>query len=104
MRTVTMKGWWQGLNGSKIFSELGLNMGFHQLELESKSRELTTFATHSGLYRYKRPLFGINSENEVFQCKIASAFEGATNISDNIVVHIPDKETTISKGVKSWRG
>ena len=86
----------QGLNGSKVFSELDLNMGYHQLELEPKSRDITTFATHSGLYRYKRLLFGVNSASEVFQYKIASALagiEGATNISDNIVVHAADKET-----------
>ena len=86
----------QGLNGSTVFSELDLNMGYHQLELEPKSREITTFATHSGLYRYKRLLFGVNSASEVFQNKIGSALagiEGATNISDNIVVHTADKET-----------
>ena len=38
----------------------------------------------------------MNSASEVFQYKIASALagiEGATNISDNIVVHAADKET-----------
>ena len=86
----------QGLNGSTIFSELDLNMGYHQLELEPKSREITTIATHSGLYRYKRLLFGVNSASEVFQNKIGSALagiEGATNISENIAVHAADKET-----------
>ena len=41
-------------------------------------------------------MFGVNSASEVFQCKIASALagiEGATNISDTIVVHAADKET-----------
>ncbi len=71
-------------------------MGYHQLELEPKPREITTLDTHSGLHSYKRLLFGVNSASEVFQCKIASALagiEGATNISDTIVVHAADKET-----------
>ena len=55
----------QGLNASTVFSELDLNMRFHQLELKPKPREITTFATHSGLYRYKRLLFGVNSASEV---------------------------------------
>ena len=86
----------QSLNGSKVFSELDLNLGYHQLELSPESREITTFVTHAGLYRYKRLLFGVNSASEVFQHKIGSALvgmEGVTNISDNIVVHAPDKAT-----------
>ena len=86
----------QDLNGSKVFTELDLNMGYHQLELEPRSREITTFATHAGLYRYKRLLFGVNSASEVFQHKVATALagiEGVTNISDNIVVHAPDQVT-----------
>ena len=42
------------VNGAKIFSKLDMNMGFHQLELEAESRNLTTFSTHVGLYRYSR--------------------------------------------------
>ena len=78
-------------------------MGYHQLELEPKSRDIRTFATHSGLYRYKRLLLGVNSASEVFQYKIASALagiEGATNISDNSVVHAADRETQTSDCVK----
>ena len=90
----------QGLNGSKVFSELDLNMGYHKLEFEPKSREITTFATNSRLHRYKRLLFGVNSASEVFQYKIGSALagiEGATNMSDNIVVHAADKETHVKR-------
>ena len=77
-----------------MFSELDLNMGYHQLQLDPESRKITTFATYSGLYRYT--LFSVNSAIEVFQHKIASALagiEGATNISDNIVVHASDGVT-----------
>ena len=71
-------------------------MGHHQLELEPKSRDITTFATNSGLCRYKRLLFGLNSASEIFQYKLASALagiEGATIISVNNVVHAADKDT-----------
>ena len=71
-------------------------MGYHQLELEPKSRVITTFATHSWLYRYKRLLFGVNSASEVFQYKIASALagiEGTINISGNNLVRAADKDT-----------
>ena len=49
------------LNGSTIFSRLDLKWGFHQIELEEQSRNITTFVTHKGFYRYKRLMFGISS-------------------------------------------
>ena len=42
------------LNGSTVFSKLDLKWGFHHIELEAESCEITTFITHRGLYRYKR--------------------------------------------------
>ena len=86
----------QGLNGSTVFTELDLKLGYHQLELDEKSRTITTFTTDAGLYRYKRLLFGVSSASGAFQYHIAATLagiEGATNISDNIVAHAPDKTT-----------
>ena len=42
-----------GLNGCKVFSKIDLNQGYHQFPLHEDSRNLTTFSTHVGLYRYK---------------------------------------------------
>ncbi|PFX16885.1 Uncharacterized protein K02A2.6 [Stylophora pistillata] len=38
------------LNGSTVFSKLDLKGGFHQVELDKRSREITTFVSHRGLY------------------------------------------------------
>ena len=84
------------MNGSKVFSKLDLKWGYHRLELSPESREITTFATPDGLFRYKRLLFGVCSASEQYQHKIASVLagiEGAENISDDIVVHGLDTET-----------
>ena len=86
----------QNMNGSKIFSKLDLKWGYHQLELTPDSRGITTFATHEGLYRYKRLLFGVNSASEIYQHEIATAvagISGVDNISDDIIVHAPDQAT-----------
>ena len=50
-----------------VFSKLDLCLGFHQIELEEGSRDITTFATHNGLFRYKRLSFGVNSAPEKYQ-------------------------------------
>ena len=86
----------QSMNGSTVFSKLDLRWGYHQLELTPESREITMFATHAGLYRYKRLLFGVNSASEQYQYEISTALAGiagADNISDDIIVHGPDQET-----------
>ena len=78
------------MNGSKVFSKLDLKWGYHQLELSPESREIATFATPHGLFRYKRLPFDVCSASEKYQHEIASALagiEGVENISDDIVVH-----------------
>ena len=78
------------LNGSKVFTKLDLNMGFHQLELDEDSRDVTTFTTHSGLYRYKRLMFGITSAPEIYQSVIQqtlTGIKGCRNMTDDIIIH-----------------
>jgi len=86
----------QDMNGSTTFSKLDLKWGYHQLELAPESREITTFVTHAGLYRYKRLLFGVSSASEQYQHEIATVLtgiEGVQNISDDIIVHGKDQAT-----------
>ena len=78
------------LNGSTVFSKLNMNMGFHQIELEESSRDITTFSAGDSLFRYKRLSFGINSAPEQYQNIVRQTIAGcpgATNIADDIVVH-----------------
>ena len=49
------------LSGANVFSKLDLNQGYNQLELAEESRYITTFATHLGLYRYKRLFFLVST-------------------------------------------
>ena len=78
------------LNGSTVFSKLDMNMGFHQIELEEGSRDITTFSADDSLFRYKRLSFGVNSAPEQYQNIVRQTIAGcprATNIADDIVVH-----------------
>lgn len=66
----------QGMNGSSVFSKLDLNCGYHQLELTPGSRDIITFVTHCGLYRYKRLLFGVNSASAQYQHRFRDSWQG----------------------------
>ena len=78
------------LNGSSVLPKLDLNKGYHQLELDPKSRGSTTFATHRGIYCYQRLAFGISSAVEISQYQIQTALAsipGCRNLSDDILVY-----------------
>lgn len=58
--------------------------------LEEDSPHITTFATHRGLYRHKRLMFGLLSAPEHYQriiLDVLNKCESVVNIADNIVVH-----------------
>lgn len=79
------------LNGATVFSHLDITHGYHQLELQENSRDITTFSTHIGLYRYKRLNFGSRCAGEIFQDTVRREITrdklGCLNISDDILVY-----------------
>lgn len=54
----------------KVWSILDVKDAFFLLELEEGSRDIVTFITHRGLYRFKRLPFGLVSAPETFQRKM----------------------------------
>ena len=78
------------LDGSAVFSKLDLCLGFHQIELDEDSRDITIFATHDGLFRYKTLSFGVNSAPEKYQQivrQVVSDINGVQNIADDLIMH-----------------
>ena len=76
-------------NGARYFSKLDLNQAYHQLPLDKESRFITTFATHIGLYRYKRLNYGTNAAMEIFQHVLQQSLQGITgvfNLADDIII------------------
>ena len=55
------------LHGAKYFSKIDLREAYHQILLDESSRDITTFACHEGLYRYKRLVYGCKTAFEIFQ-------------------------------------
>lgn len=86
----TTKEMLANLEGGRIFSKLDMNQGFHQVELDEESRDITTFSTPFGLYRYRRLTMGVNASPEYFQYIIQQALsglEGVQNMADDIILH-----------------
>ena len=82
------------LNGSTVFSKLDLSNAYHQLELGESSKHITTFATHAGLFRYMRLLFGVNAASELFEKAISdplSGIPGVKNLSEDIIIYGRDQ-------------
>ena len=78
------------LNGAKWFSKIDLKNAYHQLELHPDSRDITTFATHEGLRRYKTVNYGTCSGTEIFHEEIRKNIAdiiGVINIYDDILAY-----------------
>ena len=65
-----------------------LKAGFHQIPQDEESSQLCNFHSPFGLYRYKRPPFGIMTASEVFQREMLRNFsEFGECLVDDILIH-----------------
>uniref|UniRef100_A0A803JSR1 ribonuclease H n=1 Tax=Xenopus tropicalis TaxID=8364 RepID=A0A803JSR1_XENTR len=75
---------------AKVFSVLDAKDGFWQVKLDKSSKNLTTFWTTFGHYRWLRMPFGIATVSEVHQRRQHKAVEGLPGvevIADDILVY-----------------
>ena len=63
-----------------VFSKIDLREGYHQIMLHGNSRDITSFATHKGVYRYKRLMYGVKS-----------AFEQTKNVGDDVIIWVTNQ-------------
>ena len=78
------------LNGATRFCKIDLTEAFHQMELGEKSRELTTFYTPEGLYRFKRLVQGAGPASQEFHEKFRlclQGLQGVIQLHDDVLVH-----------------
>lgn len=64
------------LGRAKHFSVLDLYSGFHQIGIEEGSRDITSFSTDKGSFRWKVLPFGLNVSPNSFARMMALAFAG----------------------------
>lgn len=68
----------EGLGKAKYFSIMDLYSGFHQVPLSQESRDVTSFNTSSGSYKWKVLPFGLSISPNSFQRMMNIAFAGLT--------------------------
>ena len=95
------------LQGSKIYCKLDMNNAFLQFELDSASREITTFTTHEVLHRFKRLNLGTNVTSEILQRKMDEILGNTPNciaIADDVILSATSFDTiydTLGKVLRS---
>jgi len=70
---------------SMCLSTLDLTAGFHQLEMEPESSELTTFVCPFGRFRYVRMPLGLKNAPAIFQAVVESVLKPVSAFSKNYV-------------------
>lgn len=74
---------------STVFSIIYIKLVYHQIELDPKSRHITTFITHKGMNPYKR-LFGVSCAPEMYNKIVQQTLDGCNGVQsifDDPVVH-----------------
>ena len=61
---------------NKYFSSLDLLAGYHQIEMEEGSKELTAFSTGENLYQFKRMPFGVTNGPATFSRLVSVVLSG----------------------------
>ena len=67
-----------GASQAKYFSTLDLQSGYWQIKVEEKSKPMTAFITHDGLFEYQRLPFGIASAPNYFSSVMGNILQGLT--------------------------
>lgn len=83
------------LGRGTIWSKLDIKEAFLQIELADESKDITTFITGRGLFRFKRLPFGMVTAPELFQKamdEILSGCEGVAWYLDDVIIEGKDME------------
>ena len=87
-------------NGAKYFCSLDMVKGYHQIELDDESSELTTFLLPYGRFKYRRAPMGLCSSSDEFCRRSDEAIkgmQGVQKIVDDILIHACSMETLFQR-------
>lgn len=74
------------LHGAVYYTKLDITSAYYHIVLGEESRELTTFLSPDGMYRFIRMVFGVNSAPETFQRVMEDILRAVTNV----IIYIDD--------------
>ncbi len=85
------------LNGAKIYSSLDLLSGFHQLAVEEKDVDKTSFITHAGQYSFRVLPFGLCNAPSSYQMLLQTVLQGLLNkiclvYIDDIIIYSQNEQ------------
>ena len=77
-----------------VLSKIDLTAGFHQIQVDSQSRDFTTFLSPRGKFRFTRMLFGLKNAPSHFQRCMEKVLQQVTDCAavyiDDIIIFSPD--------------
>ena len=83
------------LERAKVFTTIDLSSAYHQIPLTDRSKDITSFVTTEGLFRFTWIPYGLASASSVFQRmmhKIFKDVKGVSYFQDDILIHAKDQE------------
>lgn len=83
------------ISGSEYYTTVDAKQGFHQIRLDERSSQLTSFITPYGKFRYVRLPMGICNAPEIFHQRMSDAMSDIPGVEvyiDDIMVHAPTLE------------
>ena len=92
-----------GAKRPKYFAVLDLTQGYYQMAISKKSRDLTSFITHKGLYRWRRLPMGLKGAPAFFQQAVQTKvlqglmYECCELYIDDVIVYADSEEELLAK-------
>ncbi|XP_058459398.1 uncharacterized protein K02A2.6-like [Malaya genurostris] len=68
------------IRNARFYSLLDMKDSYYHIMLSAECRDITTFITNWGLFRFKRLFFGVNCAPELFQSLMESLFATCSNM------------------------
>ena len=81
------------LKHSRYFSKFDFSKGYWQVAMSEKDKDLTTFITHRGMYRFTVMPFGLMNSPATFSRmmrKLLTQLRDNANYLDNVLTHTSD--------------
>ena len=89
------------LGNAKFFSVVDLLNGFHQIELDEESKNLTSFSTDKGSFKFNSLPFGLKVGPNSFQRMMSIAFSGLKPL--NAFIYMDDLVVTATTQAKMFQ-